>query len=241
MAATKEQLKELQRNMKAMGLYTGVIDGAWGPASHGAFLNARRKAVGLSKPSTAPDGIGIVLFAFCKAAAWSDRVSRDFVFKTGEIAEKLQLDWMGQDRLMSCMAFETGGTFSPTIANGAGAPYYGIIQFGAAAAKDAGTTIDKLLKMTAEEQLTYVYNFFKPYTGKLKTLSDIYMRILLPAAVGKPEDYVLFSEANTKSKAYMQNRGLDGNRDGSITKAEAAAKVDQKLVEGLHPNNLRIA
>lgn len=241
MAATKEQLKELQRNMKAMGLYTGVIDGLWGSASHGAFLNARRKASTMSKPSSAPDGIGVLLFAYCKAPAWSEKVSREFVFKTQEIAEKLQLGWMGVDQLMSCMAFETGGTFSPTIANGAGAPYYGIIQFGAAAAKDAGTTVDKLLKMTAEEQLTYVYNFFKPYTGKLKTTSDIYMRILLPTAVGKPEDYVLFSQANTKTKAYLQNKGLDANNDGLITKAEAAAKVELKLVQGLHPNMLRAA
>ncbi|QTH80252.1 putative transglycosylase [Pseudomonas phage pPa_SNUABM_DT01] len=241
MAATKEQLKELQRNMKAMGLYTGVIDGLWGPASHGAFLNARRKASTMSKPSNAPDGIGVLLFAYCKAPAWSERVSLDFCFKTGEIAQKLKMGWQGQDQLMACMAFETGGTFSPTIKNGAGAPYYGIIQFGDAAAKDAGTTVAKLLKMTAEEQLTYVYNFFKPYAGKLQTLSDVYMRILYPVAVGKPEDYVLFSEANAKSKAYMQNKGLDANKDGLITKAEAAAKVEQKLVEGLHPSNLRIA
>ena len=239
MAATKEQLKELQRNMKAMGLYTGTIDGLWGPASHGAFVNARRKASTMSKPSTAPDGIGVLLFAYCKAVAWSESVSRDFVFKAQDIAAKLGMGWQGTDQLMACMAFESG--FSPTVQNGAGAPYYGIIQFGAAAAKDAGTTIPALLKMTAEEQLTYVYNFFKPYTNKLKTTSDIYMRILLPTAVGKPEDYVLFSEANTKSKAYLQNKGLDANKDGLITKAEAAAKVEQKLVQGLHPSNLRIA
>ncbi|MNB72869.1 hypothetical protein D3C87_886020 [compost metagenome] len=241
MAATKEQLKELQRNMKAIGLYTGLIDGVWGPASHGAFVNARRKAVNMVKPSTAADGINAMLYAYCKAAAWSERVSEQFVFTTSHIAQDLCLPWDGRDMLMSCFAFETGGTFSPTIQNGAGAPFYGIIQFGADAAKDAKTSIPALLKMTAEQQLDYVYAFFKPYTARLKTLSDIYMRILLPTAVGKPEDYVLFSEANTKSKAYLQNRGLDANRDGLITKAEAAAKVAQKLVEGLHPQNLRVA
>lgn len=241
MAVSKATLMDLQRNLKAAGFYAGVIDGLWGPASYGAFVNARRKAVNMNKPSTAPDGIGALLFAYCKAPAWSDRVSAEFVAKTAMIANKLEMGWQGTDRLMACMAFETGGTFSPTIQNGAGAPYYGIIQFGAAAAKDAGTTVAKLLKMTAEEQLDYVYNFFKPYTGKLNSLSSVYMRILYPVAVTKPEDYVLFSEANTKSKAYMQNRGLDANRDGLITKAEAAAKVEQKLMEGLHPNNLRVA
>jgi len=235
--ATKETLKELQRNMKAMGVYAGAIDGLWGPASHGAFTNARRAALKLTKPN---DVIGPVLFAYCKAPAWSAKVSPEFVAKVKDIAAKLGMNWLGTDELMSCMAFETGGTFSPTIKNGAGAPYYGLIQFGAAAAKDAGTTIGKLLKMTAEEQLDYVYNFFRPYTGKLHVLSDIYMRILYPVAVGKPEDYVLFSEMNRKSKAYVQNRGLDANRDGLITKAEAAAKVAQKFVEGLHPRNLRV-
>jgi peptidoglycan hydrolase-like protein with peptidoglycan-binding domain len=239
MAATKEQLKELQRNLKALGFYTGIIDGLWGGASHGAFLNARRKAVNMSKPSTAADGINGLLFAYCKAPAWSVKVSDEFLRKTNKIATDLALPWDGTDTLMACMAFESG--FSPTIQNGAGAPFYGLIQFGAAAAKDSGTTIPALLKMSAEQQLDYVYNFFKPYKGKLKTLSDIYMRILLPTAVGKPEDYVLFSEANTKSKAYLQNKGLDANRDGLITKAEAAAKVAQKYVDGLHPNNLRIA
>lgn len=235
--ASKEQMKELQRNMKAMGVYMGAIDGLWGPASHGAFTNARRAALKLTKPN---DVIGPVLFAYCKAPAWSAKVSPEFVSKVQDIAAKLSMNWLGTDELMSCMAFETGGTFSPTIKNGAGAPYYGLIQFGAAAAKDAGTTTGKLLKMTAEEQLDYVYNFFRPYAGKLHVLSDIYMRILYPVAVGKPEDYVLFSEMNRKSKAYVQNRGLDANRDGLITKAEAAAKVAQKFVEGLHPKNLRV-
>ena len=239
MAATKEQIKTIQRNMKALGLYLGNIDGLWGPASHGAFLNARRKAYKLTKPQCGEDGINELLFAYCKSLAWSEKVTPEFTAKVSVIAKDLKLGWQGADQLMSCMAFETGGTFSPKIKNGAGAPYYGLIQFGAAAAKDIGTTTDKLIKMTAMEQLDYVYKFFKPYTGRLSTTSDIYMRILYPVAVAKPEDYVLFSEGS-KGKAYAQNRGLDLNRDGKITKAEAAAKVEQKMVEGLHPRNLKI-
>lgn len=227
--------KQLQRDLKALGLYTGEPDGSWGPLSHGAFVNARRSV------GNPPKGMTPLLLSYCKATAWSNRVSEEFVRKTKKIAVDLKLPWDGADTMMACMAFETGGKFSPTVKNGAGAPYYGIIQFGEDAATDAGTTLPALLKMTAEQQLDYVYNFFKPYTGKLKTISDIYMRILLPKAVGQPEDYVLFSEANTKSKAYLQNKGLDANRDGLVTKAEASAKVAQKYVEGLNPINLKVA
>lgn len=236
MSVTKETLKDLQRNMKALGFYTGLIDGSWGPLSHGAFTNVRRAVVG---KKSAPEGMTPLLFAYCKATAWSTKVSDRFVTRVNEIATLLQLGTQGPDQLMACMAFETGETFSPSIKNGAGAPYYGLIQFGEAAAKDVGTTTAKLVKMSAEEQLEYVYKFFKPYAGKLKTTSDIYARIIWPVAVGKAEDYVIFSEKKP-GKAYIQNRGLDVNRDGLITKAECAAKVEQKLVLGLHPSNLRI-
>jgi hypothetical protein len=58
------------------------------------------------------------------------------------------------------------------------------------------------------------------------TLEDLYMQILWPRAVGKPLDYVLFSSPST---AYKQNKGLDANKDGNITKDEAAAKVRNQL------------
>lgn len=235
MSVTKETLKSLQRNLKVLGQYTGVIDGLWGPASHGAFVNARRMVVHKkAKPSEMSD----LLFAYCVATAWSTKVSDQFISRVAQMASDLKLGWQGPDQLMACMAFETGETFSPSIKNGAGAPYYGLIQFGTAAAKDIGTTTAALVKLTAEQQLEYVYKFFKPYTGKVKTLSDIYLRILYPIAVGKPEDHVLFVEG--KGKAYLQNRGLDVNKDGKITKGEAAAKVEQKLVLGLHPQNLKV-
>lgn len=239
MAATKETLKDLQRNMKAMGLYAGVIDGLWGPASHGAFTNARRLATKLKGPSQCPTEMGETLYKYCKATAWSEKVSTAFIEKVKVMATNLKLGWQGADELMSCMAFETGETFSPSIKNGAGAPYYGLIQFGSAAATDVKTTTAALVKMTAEEQLDYVYAFFKPYAGRLKDFSDIYLRILWPAAVGKPADFIIFID-DGKSKRYTQNRGLDMNRDGKVTKAEAAAKAQQKLVAGLHPKNLRV-
>jgi hypothetical protein len=62
------------------------------------------------------------------------------------------------------------------------------------------------------------------------SMSDVYMTILLPTAVGKAETHVPFRKT---AVAYRQNRGLDMNKDGQITKGEAAAKVQAKLVKGL--------
>lgn len=222
---------QLQKDLKALGLYTGTPDGDWGPLSHSAFVKARQQTGSLSSKMTP------LLLSYCLAVAWSDKVSSKFISVVTDICVKLGCS---VDDLMSCMAFETGETFSPTIKNGAGAPYYGLIQFGKAAATDAGTTVEELVKMSAEQQLEYVYRFFKPYTNKLKTLSDIYSRIIWPRAVGKPEDYVIFIDDNS-SKAYFQNKGLDLNKDGKITKGECASKVLQKLVRGLDPERLKVA
>jgi len=66
----------------------------------------------------------------------------------------------------------------------------------------------------------------------LKTLEDLYMAILWPAAVGKEPGYVLFRDGTL---AYTQNDGLDVNKNGQITKQEAAAKVRETLNAGLQP------
>lgn len=160
--------------------------------------------------------------------AWGKVVSTAFKRRVIGISAALNIDpsW-----LMACMAFETGETFSPSVKN----PHStatGLIQFMSATAKSLGTTTAELAKMSAEDQLEYVFQYFKPAKGRLKTLSDVYMAILYPRAIGKPEAFVLFPKG---TPAYAVNRGLDFNNDGSITKGEAAAKVAAKLAKGLRP------
>ena len=90
--------------------------------------------------------------------------------------------------------------------------------------------------MSFIEQLAYVEKYFKPYKGKLKTLSDVYMAILWPSAIGQPEDYILFDQKDVKNpKRYMQNRGLDFNKDGLVVKNETARKIEEKLKKGKSP------
>lgn len=169
-----------------------------------------------------------------RTLAWGKRVSPAFRLKVFEVAEAIGRP---ADELMACMAFETAETFRPDIRNAAGSGATGLIQFMPATARGLGTTTDALAKMSAVDQLDFVRLYFKPYAGRMRTLSDLYMAILWPAAIGKPENHVLWNKA-TRPTTYRQNAGLDRNKDGSITKAEAAALVQEKLERGRLPQNL---
>lgn len=167
--------------------------------------------------------------------AWGSRVSRPFRERVRRMALDLKMPADGPNWLMACMAFETGETFSPSVRNGAGSGAVGLIQFMPATAKGLGTSTAHLADMTAEEQLDFVHRYFLPYKGKLSRLSDVYMAILWPAAIGKPDTAPLW-DAATRPTTYRQNSGLDANKDLTITKGEAAAKVAAKLMKGLAPN-----
>jgi hypothetical protein len=162
--------------------------------------------------------------------AWGARVSPEFRRKVVAIALDIACD---PHELMACIAFETGRTFSPSVRN-PNSSATGLIQFMAATARELGTTVEALAAMTAEEQLDKVAQYFAPFRGKLHTLSDVYMAILWPMAVGAPEDAVIFQPG---SRQYFANRGLDVDHDGAVTKAEAVAKVAALLNEGLSIEN----
>lgn len=167
--------------------------------------------------------------------AWGAKVSDEFVRGVLDICGAFHWDGEHPSWLMACMAFETGETFSPKVQNSFGSGATGLIQFMPATARGLGTTTAKLAAMTALQQLAFVKEYFKPYAGRVHTLSDMYMAILLPKYIGRPEDSVLFEDG----EGYRQNAGLDANKDHRITKAEASSKVYAKLVRGLLPENVR--
>jgi hypothetical protein len=167
--------------------------------------------------------------------AWGKKVSKAFRERVIRMGASLKVD---PNYLMACMAFETGRTFSPSVRNAAGSGAVGLIQFMPGTAQALGTSTAQLAAMGAVRQLDYVEKYFAPRTGKLKTLEDVYMAILWPAAIGKPNAFVLFDRSDPKNpKRYVQNAGLDYNKDGVITKAEAAARVSRQLNLGLRPVN----
>lgn len=162
--------------------------------------------------------------------AWGKSVSALFRDRVHWIADDLELD---ADHLMACMAFESAETFQPDITNGAGSGAIGLIQFMPSTASHLGTTTEKLAAMTAEDQLNYVWKYFAPHKGRLTNLGDIYMAILWPAGIGKPDDWNLFVKGSPRPQLYLQNKGLDLDKDGDVSRAEATRKVQQKLEQGL--------
>lgn len=166
---------------------------------------------------------------------WGSKVSSTFKARVLWIEQKLGLN---ADYLMACMAFETGLRFSASVRNAAGSSGTGLIQFMEYTAKKLGTTTAALAKMSAEDQLNYVYKYFAAFGSDLRrwSLEDTYMAILYPAAIGKPLSWP-FPWAAT-SLAYKQNRGLDKNKDRLITKFEAAAGVRKLYEQGMKEGNL---
>lgn len=161
--------------------------------------------------------------------AWGQKVSPEFRDELVRQCKRLRWTPEHASWLMACIAFESGETFSPRVRNAAGSGATGLIQFMPATARGLGTTTEKLAAMTAEEQLHYVGEYFRPYAARIAGLHDMYMAILMPKYVSAPMNAVLFNEGTV---AYRQNSGLDKNTDGRITKAEAAAHPGAKLVKG---------
>ncbi len=131
-----------------------------------------------------------------------------------EISKRLLCD---PNHLTSAMALETMGTFNTALVNPL--EYTGLIQIGYDAAKDInrrkGTNITagrngNLKKMSKMEQLTYVEYYLEPYKGKLNTLADFYLAILMPVDCGKGSirDHVVFDK----------NLKLDYNSRGEVIK-----------------------
>lgn len=114
----------------------------------------------------------------------------------------------------------------------------GLIQFLPSTATGMGTSVEAIRRMSRIEQLGLVQRYLMPYRGRIGTLSDLYMAVLRPTAIGKPDDFALITSA--EGKAYIANKGLDLNKDGNITKYEATEYVRRRLEEGLRDDNATV-
>ena len=200
----------------------------------GEVINLLKRAIALLEQERAPRVAQAHTNTSRRAIAWGSHVSPTFRSRVWWIAETLELD---PDDLMACMAWESGETFSASIKNAAGSGATGLIQFMPSTAVALGTSTAKLARMTPEDQLNFVYKYFKPYKGRLNNLGDIYMAILWPKGVGQADSYVLWDKGKMPT-TFRQNAGLDVNKDGKVTRAECLKKIKEKLAKGRLPANM---
>lgn len=176
--------------------------------------------------------------------------------KIFEISKRLGCN---PNHLTSAMALETGGTFDPSLVNSLG--YTGLIQIGSTAAEDInrrkGTNVTagnngNLKNMTKFEQLTYVEYYLEPFRGRLNTLADFYLAILMPVDCGRGNqpNHVVFDKnlaldykdgkviKNTKwirQRAYAQNpvfHKQGKNEDGKTYVWEIAEEIQKRYDKG---------
>ncbi|SDQ16916.1 L,D-transpeptidase catalytic domain [Chryseobacterium soldanellicola] len=180
---------------------------------------------------------------------WGNKVSCEFRKKVITICKDL---WPNNymkmaNNLMACMAWETGESFSPSVKNPKSSAT-GLIQFMNDTATDLGTTTAELAKMDAVRQLDYVKKYFSPIKDRNYEFVDLYLKILFPASMGKPDDHVVFSkdgnglnkdDKNYKARknAYSVNSGFDtnpkyGNDDKMVTKGEIKKGIQIYIDKG---------
>lgn len=148
-----------------------------------------------------------------------------FVAKVIDISNKLNIN---PNWLMMIMYFESNKTFSPSVTN----PYtgaVGLIQFMPNTAAGLGTSVLQLSKMTAVQQLDYVYKYFAQYKGKIKSYVDLYLATFFPLAIGKDDNFIIQTSNLSASLIASQNPVFDLNKDNKITVGEITQVMLSKV------------
>jgi len=146
-----------------------------------------------------------------------------FLAKVSAISIKLGIN---PDWLMIVMSIESG--LNQRAINRT-SHATGLIQFMPSTARGLGTSTAALFAMSNVQQLDYVYNYFKPYTGRLLSIVDLYTVTFFPRALGKLDSYVLQTDTLSAGTIAAQNSPYDINKDKQITLGELKASILKKV------------
>ena len=128
------------------------------------------------------------------------------------------------DDLMAIMNFESKGFKLNAVNPISGAT--GLIQFTKTTAEDLGTSTKTLARMSSLEQLYYVEKYLKSRKTAAGYPNDYVLNLgELYAIIFRPKYARSNYLAKQGEKAYQDNKGLDKNKDGYITKAEVTSKL----------------
>jgi len=241
------EVADLQKVLKAFGHSLGPpdVDGVLGRYTTAALKGAQAE-IGLPETGV-PDEKTIELLnlalrevpeivskltkstiADVRSASGADNIDvstiqdPDFNKKLDNIANQLGVN---SSDLLAIMKQESG--VNPHARNKQGGAT-GLIQFMPNTARRLGTTTDDLIKMTAVQQLDYVYKYFKMVGIRPgMKLGDLYMAVFMPKYVGHDDTTVLGASGASgfSGKVYAQNKVLDRNKDGTITIADVKNSV----------------
>jgi len=156
---------------------------------------------------------------------------RGFESKVTTVSASLNIppEW-----LMAVMYSES--KLNPAAVNHKGSGATGLIQFMVNTVKDLNRKLGTQLYMSdirnmdAVTQMDLVYAYLQNVRekyGDFKTLTDLYLAILYPRAVGQDYCYTLYA---TPSQKYKMNSGLDENKDGRVTVSD----IDHRMAR-LYP------
>jgi hypothetical protein len=109
----------------------------------------------------------------------------------------------------------------------------GLIQFMPDTALNLGTTTVALYRMDAITQLQYVYQYFKSWSGKMKSYFDLYFVTFFPDAIGKPDDYILETAKKSRYIIAKQNPFFDVNKDGILTAGEIRRRMYESIPKAI--------
>lgn len=138
--------------------------------------------------------------------------------------------------LLSCISYETGGTFY-THAENPISHALGLIQFMPSKLESWKVDPKEFANLSFDNQLTYVFKFFEEYNyiAKCNGLEDYYLSIFYPKATGSSPDLVI---AKKGTKLYQQNaRAFDKDGKGYYTVADIARPVVARYWMGMDPAN----
>ncbi|TAE60401.1 MAG: transglycosylase [Bacteroidetes bacterium] len=167
----------------------------------------------------APASSASSLYLLDKAGAYIAE-PESFGDKVKEVSGKLNIppEW-----LMAVMYAES--RFDPAVYNQKGSGAIGLIQFMPATARDMDVTPERLQRMSARQQMEYVYRYLQGVRekyGEYQSLTELYLAILFPKARGQDFCFTLYARPGEQ---YEMNAGLDSDKDGRVTVSD----VDRHL------------
>lgn len=135
-----------------------------------------------------------------------------FEKKVKEISRKLDIpaEW-----LMAVMYSES--KFDASITNLKGNGAVGLLQWLPETAKQMDITVEKIRNLNHLEQLDYVHKYLdqkRKDQQNFESLTDLYLAVLYPQALGEDYCYALYVEP---TEPYKNHTILDENKDGRVT------------------------